>query len=170
MRLLLAVTQLLLLTLPSLALTTKPLSWRVDTALSDAANRRRALLTEAAATLATGLLLTFPTTPAIAAAEDDDNEFIQLLKSRSQGKDYSTSTNGSIGVKSLSSSKFSQQYQRPSFVGVKRKDGSIQMVDSVEAKQLQADGKIVADYETYIDEKGKEHFDYIKGKVYRYVD
>lgn len=152
----------------SQAFTKKSSITRVDTALS--ANRRT-LLQEASLTAITSCLVDAATTtlpiPAL-AQQDDDNEFIQLLKSRSEGKEYAKD-DGKVGVRSLGANKFTQQYQRPSFVGVRRLDGSIRMMDSVYVKKLENEGKVEAVYDTYVDGKGVERLDYGRGKVYRYV-
>ena len=129
------------------------------------AMNRRALLETALVTLAV------PATPAMAVMleEDYSSDFIQQLKSRSDGKEYSKDS-GQIGPAKLSASKFSQQYTRPSFVSVRRSNRSIELVDSIKLKQLEETGKVVAKYETYLDKNGVERQDFFKGKVYFYVD
>lgn len=130
-------------------------------------NARRGVLQQLVGALAVGAAA--PTTAWAMESEDYSNDFIQKLKARSDGKDYAAEK-GDLAWKKLSTKKFSQQYERPNYLGIKRSDGTIEMLEASEVKALEDAGKVITDYETYTDKAGKVQIDYLNGKVYRYVE
>ena len=102
------------------------------------------------------------------SGSDSDNEFIQTLKARSDANRARYNQQARTPTK-LDSTQFSRQYQRPTFVGIRRMDGSYKMVTPDVADDLQAKGLVIAKYDTYYDEtKGVEKEDYRKGKVLQF--
>ena len=129
------------------------------------ADNRRSFLAGAAAVLVSASV------PAFAMEEEDySNDFIQTLKARSDAK-RNDADGGKVAWKKISNTqKFSQQYERPSFVGVQRKDLTFQMVTPEQLEELKSEGKVIDEYDVKIDKKGKESIDYKKGLIPKFVD
>ena len=130
---------------------------------------RRAFLMAATA-LTTSLV---PTVAFAAAAGggggDSDNAFIQELKSRSDANREQYNQQARNQANRLDSAQFQGQYQRPTYIGIRKADGTYQMVTLDVAKSLQAKGLVIAKYDTYYDEKkGAEIENFKKGKVLQY--
>ena len=133
-----------------------------------AENTRRAFVGAVAA----GLLIGEPVVAM--EAEDFSNDFIQTLKAKSDAKrdEYTKQVDdGNVSWKKMTTSKFSQQYSRPSYVGVQRKDGTFEMMLPDQRDSLKKEGKIVEEYIMRMDKKKKvEVPDYSKGTIFKYIE
>jgi hypothetical protein len=87
-----------------------------------------------------------------AAPVEEANEFIARLKAQSEANKEAYNKKAQRGDK-LSTGQFSSQYDRPSYVGVRKDDGSFKMVLKEELKELLASGKAELTYETKIANK-----------------
>lgn len=137
-----------------------------------ASSRRRFL--ERALVAGAAAAASFVPHPASASLESEDfsNDFIQKLKAQSDAKrsEYdAAATTGSAGFKKLNTAKFSAQYDRPKFVGVKRKDGTYKMINPEEVEELQKAGMIVVEYDTILNSLGQEVPNYKKGPIPQFV-
>jgi hypothetical protein len=114
-----------------------------------------------------------PATPAPDAAPVEEakkveaNEFIARLKTQSEANKEAYKKKARLGDK-LSTAQFSSQYDRPSYVGVRKDDGSFTMVLKEELKELLASGKAELTYETKINKKTGEVRDDVSKKVYTF--
>eukprot|EP00526_Cylindrotheca_closterium_P022469 CAMPEP_0113631816 /NCGR_PEP_ID=MMETSP0017_2-20120614/16532_1 /TAXON_ID=2856 /ORGANISM="Cylindrotheca closterium" /LENGTH=181 /DNA_ID=CAMNT_0000542337 /DNA_START=35 /DNA_END=580 /DNA_ORIENTATION=- /assembly_acc=CAM_ASM_000147 len=102
------------------------------------------------------------------APSTDENEFIARLKKQSEAnKDKYTQQ--AIRSDKLSNGQFSSQYQRPSYVGVRRTNGAYEMVTPSELDGLLKSGKVELTYDAVIVDKqtGEAKKDLSK-KVYAY--
>ncbi len=91
----------------------------------------------------------------------EENEFIQELKARSAAnKDIYKKE--AMRSDKLSNRQFGSQYNRPSYTGVQRSDGSIQMVTAEELETLDKAGRIQEVYEIKVNKDGEEYTDYSK--------
>jgi hypothetical protein len=104
---------------------------------------------------------------------EESNEFIARLKSQSEANKAANKLQAQSASK-LSSQKFASQYERPKYIGVRRGDGSFQMVTPSELDALMAQGKVEKTFETKINKKTGEKRtgvnDYSKGESYAFVN
>jgi hypothetical protein len=113
-----------------------------------------------------------PAAMAAMETEDFSNDFIQTLKARSDDKrdDYTKQAQDSNTTwKKLNTAKFSNQYNRPSFVGVQRADKTFQMVTPEQLEVFKKEGKVFSEYERKLDKKGNEYIDYVQGEMLKFT-
>ena len=88
----------------------------------------------------------------------EENDFIKELKARSAANQEQYRKQ-SMQPDKLSSNQFSDQYKRPSYLGVRTSDGSTKMILSTEVESLMKENKIKAEYEIGVGRDGNEFLD-----------
>lgn len=99
-----------------------------------------------------------PTTP-----EDlsEGNEFVRELRARSEANRERNLKKAQRPDK-LSPEQFLGQYDKPKFVGIHRKDGTLKMVSPAELEELVSAGKVRVENEVGVTRDGKEYVNYSK--------
>lgn len=146
---------------------------KISTPLSSTScfSTRRSFLVEQTAALASSAALVL-INPQAANALDEDNEFIQELKVRSEANSerYKKEVqSGTIGPGKIDYTQRSK-YKKPKYIGIRRQDGSYKMVTPDVAEELQKKGLVIAEYDTVITKEGIEKFDYKKGMILKFKD
>jgi hypothetical protein len=116
---------------------------------------------EAPLIILNGVPTTEPSSFSVADTDNDsNNEFIQMLKARSDANRDANAKEATRNDK-LSFSNFRDQYHKPSFKGVRQPNtGEIKMVILEEFEALQAAGKIKVESGVKYDKKGNAKADY----------
>lgn len=100
----------------------------------------------------------------------ETSDFVARLKAQSDANREKYKKQAQSSDK-LSTRQFSSQYDRPSYVGVRKGDATFEMITTSELEVLIAGDKVKKYYETTVDEKtGEENFDYSKGIKYAYIE
>lgn len=91
----------------------------------------------------------------------EENEFIQELKARSAANKEKYKKE-SMRSDKLSTGQFRSQYDRPRFTGLRKNDGSVQMVSDEDLEMLEKSGRVQVEYEIGLTKDGQEYIDYSK--------
>jgi hypothetical protein len=95
----------------------------------------------------------------VSVPDTENNDFIQMLKARSDANRNANAKEATRKDK-LSFSDFRDQYQKPSFKGVRQPNGDIKMYLLEELEALQVAGKIKVENGVKYDKKGNAKADY----------
>lgn len=122
---------------------------------------RRSLLLEGAVVFASGAILIVPSQAAHAVAQEEANDFIQALQARSVAN-RDQYLKESTRADKLSTQQFKGQYKKPKYVGVRKSDGSFDMLTPTEIEALEKSGEIKMEYGIGKNRDGSEYVDYSK--------